>query len=122
MSPLAAGNATIPPIIWMTWRSIDSVPNKVYAGVRRFAPEYKLRLLDDARTGNLCCQALRRASIDLYKNLRTAAHRADLWRYCALYHFGGVYLDVKTWLIRPMREIFPTTAVNTAYTVLAARL
>ena len=57
-----------------------------------------------------------------YKNLRTAAHRADLWRYCALYHFGGVYLDVKTWLIRPMREIFPTTAVNTAYTVLAARL
>lgn len=38
MSPLAAGNATILPIIWMTWRSIDSVPNKVYATARSDDP------------------------------------------------------------------------------------
>ena len=29
-----------------------------------------------------------------YNNIKLGAHRADLWKYCILYKFGGVYLDV----------------------------
>lgn len=38
-------------------------------------------------------------------------------RYALLYHRGGVYLDVKTVLIRPLRELF--TDRTRAYTVLS---
>tara|TARA_B100000787_G_C16173057_1_gene287536 strand:+ start:564 stop:1379 length:816 start_codon:yes stop_codon:yes gene_type:complete len=33
--------------------------------------------------------------VDTYSNIKLGAHRADLWRYCILYKYGGVYLDVK---------------------------
>ena len=90
-------------ILWMTWRAIGGIPAKVHSDLRRFAPEYELRLLDDAACGRLSratAARRRRAAVAL----ATPAHRFDLWRYCALY-VGGVYLDVKSWLIRPLRGV-----------------
>ena len=34
------------------------------------------------------------------------AHKADLLRYCYLYVYGGIYLDIKTILINPLDDIF----------------
>lgn len=33
---------------------------------------------------------------DVYKNLPLAIMKADLWRYCVIYHFGGIYADMDT--------------------------
>jgi len=30
-----------------------------------------------------------------YDNLIPGAYKADLWRYCVLYKYGGIYLDIK---------------------------
>jgi mannosyltransferase OCH1-like enzyme len=40
-----------------------------------------------------------------YKVLVPGAYRADFWRYCMLYKFGGVYADAKTTVLRPLDEI-----------------
>ena len=40
-----------------------------------------------------------------FRSLRTGAHKADLFRYAYLYKCGGVYLDVKTVLLRNLDEI-----------------
>lgn len=40
-----------------------------------------------------------------YNVLVPGAFRADFWRYCMLYAFGGVYSDVKATLLRPLDEI-----------------
>ncbi len=37
-----------------------------------------------------------------YRDLRPIAFKADLWRYCALYTFGGAYLDDDLWLTEPL--------------------
>lgn len=34
------------------------------------------------------------------------AHKADLWRYLILHHYGGVYLDIKTRVIAPLNVTF----------------
>ena len=39
--------------------------------------------------------------------MEKGAHRADLWRYCVLYREGGLYMDIKTVLLRPLSEIIP---------------
>ena len=109
----------VPQTVWMTWRSISSIPAKVFDDLRRFAPEYRLRLLGDAECGVFVGRHCGSAARLRYDALQSAAHRADLWRYCAVWRFGGVYLDVKTWLVRPLREVFGG-ARNTAFTVLAA--
>ena len=40
-----------------------------------------------------------------YDLLIPTAFKADLWRYCVLYKYGGVYLDAKYGLGGPLREI-----------------
>ncbi len=37
-----------------------------------------------------------------YDRLIPTAFKADLWRYCVLYKYGGMYLDVKYGGVRPM--------------------
>ena len=32
---------------------------------------------------------------DAFKMLRPKAYRADLWRWMALWHYGGLYMDAK---------------------------
>ena len=47
-----------------------------------------------------------------YDRLIPTAFKADLWRYCVLYKYGGVYLDVK-WGFRNhtmQRRLYPNTS------------
>jgi hypothetical protein len=44
--------------------------------------------------------------IETFNNLKLGAHKSDLARYCLLYIYGGVYMDIKTELIKPIDEIF----------------
>ena len=43
--------------------------------------------------------------VDVFKQLN-GPHKADLFRYCYLYINGGLYLDIKIELIKPLSEIF----------------
>lgn len=52
----------------------------------------------------------------MWNSLENGAHKADLFRYCVLYVKGGIYLDIKTKLIKPLEETF--TRDNTLYTVI----
>jgi len=40
-----------------------------------------------------------------YKKLKVGASKADLWRYCILYKYGGVYLDMDATIVRSLDEI-----------------
>lgn len=111
-------NKSWPKIVWMTWKHKHHIPHKVHADLRRFAAEYDVRLQSDAEAEravrNLCGSDLWQR----YRNLSIPAHRADLWRYCVLWSVGGIYVDVKTWLIRPLDEAFPVR--SRGYAVLCA--
>lgn len=45
--------------------------------------------------------------------LKKSAHKADLFRYCYLYLKGGIWIDIKTVLIRPVSEIFGEHGIYT---------
>lgn len=51
-----------------------------------------------------------------YDMIKPGAIKADLFRYCYLYVHGGVYLDIKTELIMPLRDIFTE---NHTYSVIS---
>ena len=42
---------------------------------------------------------------EAFTNLKLPAHKADLFRYCYLYEYGGVYADIKTEFIKDIYEI-----------------
>lgn len=118
MTNLATSVHVLPRVVWLTWHDKALIPEKVHRDLRRFASGYDVRILGDSECEPFVLKHCGDEASRRYRALRTPAHRADLWRYCALWSFGGIYLDIKTWLVQPLSTIF--TMNNTCYTVLAA--
>ena len=117
-------NTVIPKVIIQTYYDKSKVPDKVYKIIRKYAPEYKHIVYDD----NDCIKFLTQFDktfnkssefnlVDRFNSYRKGAHKADLFRYCYLYQYGGVYLDIKTELIQPLSTLI--TQDNSLYTVIA---
>jgi len=116
----------IPKVIIQTYHNKSKIQNKVYKNIKKYAPEYTQIIYDDEE----CIKFLHQFDVT-FKNIKTSnfniverfksfkkgAHKADLFRYCYLYQHGGIYLDIKTELIKPLKNIF--TQDNTLYTVLS---
>lgn len=95
------------PVLWMTYHEPHTIPAKVFDALDKYAPRHDIRIVDDAG----CVASLRalegKAAVTRFRAFAKGAHKADLWRYCILFHKGGTYLDVKTRLVRPLSEMFP---------------
>lgn len=100
----------IPPLVFQTWKS-----GEIGAEMKRardsflLQSHYKYICWNDEE----CLRFLQVEYGDRYANAYTmlvpGAYRADFWRYCALYKFGGVYADAKTTCLRPLDEIIRPT-------------
>lgn len=95
----------IPKYLFQTYISKERVPKIVHDNISKYASDYDYFFYDD----NQCRDFLHNHFIpEVLKKFDEldGAHKADLFRYCILYIFGGVYLDIKTILVRPLKDIF----------------
>lgn len=92
------------------------MPKAVFENRRVFAAGYDCVLMNDSE----CLQFLQLhfspSVSQAFSSLKHGAHKADLVRYAFLYVWGGVYIDVKTELIKPLADIFNQSHI---YTVLS---
>ena len=92
--------------LFQTYHNKSKIPDSVYENIKKYAPEYTHKVYDD----NDCIQFLKEHYdenvLRTFTTLNRGPHKADLIRYCLLYTYGGIYLDIKTELIRPLRDIF----------------
>lgn len=109
---------TIPRIIVATCKDKAKIPFKVYDNWNTFAPNYLHVVFDDKEALEFLESHYPSYVVKKYLDLG-GAHRADLFRYCYLYRFGGVYIDVKTELIRDMDDIIKSRPHVDLYTVLS---
>jgi mannosyltransferase OCH1-like enzyme len=63
--------------------------------LKRQNPGFKFFLFDDNDCANFIQQHFDKDVLDAYNNLNPGAYKADLWRLCILYIYGGIYLDIK---------------------------
>lgn len=106
-----AQKETIPPILrtntydtlFLTARSREDVPKYVFERFQKFAQGFHIKFYndDDALES---IKPFGDTVLQVFNSL-TGAHRADLWRYCMLFKYGGVYTDIKTVFTRPLRSI-----------------
>jgi mannosyltransferase OCH1-like enzyme len=88
----------LPKNIINTWntKSIDntelSYPIRV---VKSFNPEYNHILVDEDERREFIKTNYDEKVLNAYNKLKPGAYRADLWRYCYLYKYGGIYIDIK---------------------------
>lgn len=107
----------IPKIIIQTYISRDKVPQKVFDNIKKFAPNYKHYFFSHDDRLKFIKNNYDNSVVDAYNNTKNMAHQADLFRYCYLYIHGGVYLDIKIELIKPLDEIFKENYTYTALSI-----
>ena len=94
----------IPKTIVQTYKNKEKIPKKVYDNIKKFAPDYKHIIFNDQECITFIEKNFDKNVSNIFQKM-SGPHRADLFRYCYLYIFGGFYMDIKIELIRPMHEI-----------------
>ena len=90
-------NPIIPMNIFQTWNSkkIPLLMANTFYKIKNLNPEFNYYLYDDNDCYNFIKKNFDQDILNAYNSLIPGAYKADLWRYCILYKFGGIYLDIK---------------------------
>ena len=76
-------------------------------------PSYMRKRQDDQSAAEYIFEQCGKQVAQAYACLSPASYRADLFRFCALYAEGGVYLDEDIVPLRPLEEIISQCSVAT---------
>lgn len=108
---------SIPKKIISTYYDKNKIPIKVINNIKKFASNYEYIVFDDDEIIDFLKNFYPTNVLDAFYKLE-GAHKADLFRYCYLYIYGGVYLDIKTELIQDLDNILNKNNIE-LYTVLS---
>ena len=104
--PRAGGR--IPNHVYQTWKR-PVLPFLLALEVKRFRrrnPEYSFSFFDDQQIADYMEKNYAGHPIlDVFRRVRPPVVKADIWRYCVLYREGGIYCDIKSAMMVPLREV-----------------
>jgi mannosyltransferase OCH1-like enzyme len=97
VAPKTTTDGSIPKNIFQTWQD-KKLPKKMTECVNSITkcnPEFHHYLYDDAECYEFIKTHYDSDVLYAYDSLIPGAYKADLWRCCVLFKYGGVYLDIK---------------------------
>lgn len=111
-------NNYIPKKVYMTYYDLKKIPQYVKDNIYKYCSGYDIEIYDDKMCIDFFKKFYNNKFVDIFCNLKIGAHKADFWRYCILYIFGGFYFDIKINFITHIDNIFNINSNSTWYTVL----
>jgi len=88
----------IPKKIFQTWEvkgnKISIEMQKIIDSWKKFNPDYEFYFYDKEDRELFIKNNFPKKIYDAYCRILPGAYKADLWRYCILYIYGGVYVDI----------------------------
>ena len=88
----------IPKQIFQTWMTSELSPElkKIRDSWIIKNPGYSYKLYNDLEADNFILEHFGDTVHKCYRKIIPGAFKADLWRYCVLYVYGGIYADLDT--------------------------
>ena len=114
-------SAVIPKVVYMTYHDIDGIPSSVVENIKKNCKGYRIEIHGDQSCEDFLYEYYGPDAMQLFKEIKIGAHKADFWRYCILYVKGGYYFDVKTNFKKHINEIFKINDRKTWSTVLCTK-
>ena len=102
----------IPKIIIQTWKTTD-IPekyNKDISSVEKYTNKYKYLFFTDEDIENFLKKEYPKYYIT-YQKLPVKIQKIDFFRYIAVYHYGGFYLDLDMTMLYPLDELLKYDSV-----------
>jgi hypothetical protein len=109
-------NLDIPKQIHQTYYDKSKIPEKVKTNLLKYAGGYDFNVYDDDDIKKFLKTHFSAEVLKCFETLKNGAHKADLFRYCILYAYGGVYMDIKTELTQNIHNLFPEGTISTVAT------
>jgi mannosyltransferase OCH1-like enzyme len=97
---------SIPLKIYQAW--FGEIPNSVKYSIdllKKQNPELKHKLFNEKQCRRFIKNNYSKKVLNAYDSVIPNAIKVDLWRYCYLYKYGGIYLDVKYYCINDFKLI-----------------
>ena len=106
--------------IFQTYRAKTGLPHEIEQNIehiKRLNPEYEYHLFDDEDIKAFILEHYGEVIWGYYQRIAPiyGAARADFFRYLLVYQLGGVYLDIKSSMERPLDEILLPSDRNIIY-------
>lgn len=100
-------NSVIPLKIYQTWytKELPELLQKNILLLKEQNPEFTFYLFDDNDCRAFIQQYFDHSIMNAFDKLIPGAYKADLFRYCILYIYGGIYLDIKYYGINGFKFI-----------------
>ena len=91
-----AESGRISRFIFQTWETLDPSPSLCSAATAwsDINPEYDYFLFDDRAIESFIGKEFGERILESYRCLMVGAAKADFWRLCIVYVFGGIYFDM----------------------------
>lgn len=108
----------IPKKIYQT----NKIPQPDFAieNIKIINSEYEYQFFDDNDCVQLIQNFFGNEVLNVYFKMEKLQHKADLFRYCLLHTYGGVYIDVDIQLLLPVDEILDLSENSKLITVKSA--
>ena len=96
--------------IFQTYRAKTGLPHEIEQNIehiKRLNPEYEYHLFDDEDIKAFILEHYGEVIWGYYQRIAPiyGAARADFFRYLLVYQLGGVYIDIKSSLDKPLKEV-----------------
>ena len=98
---------TIPKVLYLSYKTKD-IPSYIIDNWKNLNPEYEIYLYDNDDCRNFLLDNYSQQYVDLFDFLEDGPIKADFWRVCILYKYGGVYADVDIEPLVPIDSIIET--------------
>lgn len=99
----------IPYIIHKTgpenYNNLSKVLLKLFNKNKFTNPNYEIIYYDDDDCYNIIKKNFKSEVLWAYEKLKPTAYKADLFRYCILYLYGGIYSDLTQTFLSPLNNI-----------------
>ena len=71
---------------------------------KKMNPDYEFRYYNDTDSEKIILYQFGPGGLNAYKNVIPGAFRADIFRFCVIYLFGGIYSDLAQEFLVPLNE------------------
>ena len=103
--------SVIPLNIYQVWHDKTKLPESVRESIdllKKQNPEFTHYLFDEKECREFIEKNYSKRILNVYDSIVPHAIKADSWRYCYMYKYGGIYLDTKYYCINGFKLILLT--------------
>jgi mannosyltransferase OCH1-like enzyme len=86
-------NKEIPKIIHLTYKT-KNIPQSIINKWTEIYPEYDIKIYDNNDCINFLYKEFGQEYVDIFNFIKDGPIKADFWRLCILYKYGGIYSDI----------------------------